>query len=77
MQGLKRGCRVVLVVIGAYALAIGIWAHTLKYLGVSGHDVESGRRRLEMFAPTNELAYGLIAVVFAALFILSWRRPER
>jgi hypothetical protein len=63
-----------LIVLGGYGVAMGIWSTTLKYLGLSNHNVQKQWDVLERFAPSNGVAYALIAGTAAAILVLSWTK---
>ena len=65
-------CLTWLVVLCAYALAMGAWSTSLKYLDLSNHNVRNDWEALERFAPSNGVAYALIAATVVAVFGIRW-----
>jgi len=56
-----------LIILGSYALSMGIWSTSLKYLDLSNHNMQQGWATLERFAPSNGIAYALMGIAAAAI----------
>jgi len=74
MSWVRRLSSAVLIALGVYALVMGVWSTTLKCLDLSSHDVQRNWDALERFAPSNGVAYALIALAAAAILGLGWTR---